>query len=117
MKGPSHGGSQLASGGLDPSQYQIADIEVALLDIFVVVAAKLLLIPGMLESCRETVLLSQVEIGLPSCFGLALVVVLGVRSTKGGIRREDSLRTIDHEEGEVAGGPTSLRAQPPYYSR
>ena len=35
--------------GLDPSEYQIADVEVALLDIFVVKITKLLLIPGMLE--------------------------------------------------------------------
>ena len=40
-----------------------------------------------------------------------------MRGTKGDIRQEDSLRTIVHEEGGVAGGPTSLRAQPPYYSR
>ena len=71
----------------------------------------------MLESCRETVLHSRVEIGSPSCFGLTLVIVLGVRGTKGDIRREDSLRTVVHEEVGVAGGPTSLRAQPPYYSR
>ena len=58
----------------------------------------------------------RVEIGSPSCFGLALVIVLGVRRTKGDIRMEDGLRTVDHEEGGVAGGPTSLRVQPPYYS-
>ena len=40
-----------------------------------------------------------------------------MRSTKGDIRREDSLRTVDHEEEGVASGLTSLRAQPPYYSR
>ena len=62
-------------------------------------------------------LLSRVEVCSPSCFGFAFVVVLGVRGTKGDIRREDSLRTLDHEEGGVAGGPTSLCAQPPYYSR
>ena len=80
------------------------------------VTTKLLLVPGMLECCRETVLLDRVEFNSPSGFGLALVVVLGVQSTKGDIRREDSLRTVDHEEGGVTGGPTSLRAQPPYYS-
>ena len=74
----------------------------------------LLLLPGMLESCRETVLLSLVEVGSSSCFGFALVVVLGVRSTNGNICQEDSLRTVDHEEGGVNGGPDSLRAQPPY---
>ena len=51
----------------------------------------------------------RVEVSSPSCFGLALVVILGVWITKGDIRREDSLRTVDHEEGGVAGGPTSLR--------
>ena len=30
-------GSYLASGGLDPSEYQVADVEVALLDIFVMI--------------------------------------------------------------------------------
>ena len=69
----------------------------------------------MLKGCRQTVLLGQVEVYLPSCFGLAFVVFLGVQSTKGNIRREDSLRTVDHEEGGVAGGLASLRAQPPYY--
>ena len=72
--------------------------------------------PGVLEGCRQIVLLGRVEVYSPSCFGLAFVVVLGVRSTKGNIRREDSLRTIDHEEGGVVGGPTSLRAQPLYNS-
>ena len=62
-----------------------------------------------------SVLLSRVEIGSPSGFALTLVIVLGVQSTKADIRREDSLRTVDHEEGGVAGGPTSLRTQPPYY--
>ena len=62
------------------------------------------------------VLLGRVEIYVLSCFGLAFIVVLGVRGTKGDIRQEDSLKTIDHEEGAVAGGLTSLRAQPPYYS-
>ena len=71
----------------------------------------------MLEGCRQTVLLGRVEVCPPSYFGLAFVVVLGVQSTNGNIRWEDSLRTIDHEEGGVAGGLTSLRAQPPYYSR
>ena len=61
-------------------------------------------------------LLGQVEMCSPSCLGLAFIIVLGVRSTKGDIRREDSLRTVDHEEGGVAGGPTYLRAQSLYYS-
>ena len=39
-----------------------------------------------------------------------------MQSTKGNIRREDSLRTVDHEEAGVASGPASLRTQPPYYS-
>ena len=62
------------------------------------------------------VLLGRVEVCSPSCFGFAFVVVLGVRGTEGDIRRENSLRTVDHEEGGVAGGPTSLRAQSLYYS-
>ena len=80
------------------------------------VTTELLLVPGMLKGCRETVLVSRVEIGSSSGFDLALVVVLGVRSTKGDIRQEDSIRTVDHEEGGVAGSLTFLRAQPPYYS-
>ena len=106
---------ELACLGLDPSEYQVANVEVVLLDIFVMITTELLLVPGMLECCRETVLLDRVEFNSPSGFGLALVVVLGVQSTKADIRREDSLRTVDHEEGGVAGGPTSLRTQPPYY--
>ena len=61
-------------------------------------------------------LLGRVEVCSPSCFGLTFIVVLGVRGTKGDIRRVDGLRTVDHEEGGVAGGSASLRAQPPYYS-
>jgi hypothetical protein len=102
---------------MDPSEYQIANVEVALLDIFVVVTTKLLLIPAVLEGCREMVLLSRVKIGSLSGFGLTMIVVLGVQSTKNDIHREDSLKTINHEEGGVAGGLTSLCAQPPYYSR
>ena len=30
-------GSQLASGGLDSSEYQVTDVEVALLDVFVMI--------------------------------------------------------------------------------
>jgi hypothetical protein len=33
-----------------------------------------------------------------------------VWSTEGNIRREDSLRTVDHEEEGVTGRPASLRA-------
>ena len=100
MKGPSH-----AEVSFPPGDWTF----------FVMITTKLLLVLGVLEGCHETVLLGRVEIGSPSCFGLALVVVLGVRSTKGDIRMEDGLRTVDHEEGGVAGGPTSLRTQPPYY--
>ena len=110
-------GKLICLRGLDPSEYQIADVEVVLLDIFVVVTTKLLLVPDVLEGCREMVLLSRVKIGSPSGFGLTMIVVLGVQSTKDDICREDSLRTVNHEEGGVAGGLTSLRAQPPYYSR
>ena len=45
-------GSKIASGGLDPSEYQVADVEVALLDIFVMISTELLLGPGVLEGCR-----------------------------------------------------------------
>ena len=72
------------------------------------VTTKLLLVPGVLEGCHETVLFSRVEIGSPSGFGLALVVVLGVWSPKGNIRREDSLITVNHEEGGVTSGLTLI---------
>ena len=103
-------GSEFASGGLDPSEYQVADVKVVLLDILVMIAVKLLLVLGMLESSSEAVLFSRVDVGLPGSFSLALVIVLGVRGTKGDIRREDSLRAVDHEEGGVTGGPASLCA-------
>ena len=45
-------GSYLTSGGLDPSEYQVANVEVTLLDVFVVITTELLLIPGVLEGCR-----------------------------------------------------------------
>ena len=45
-------GSKLASGGLDRSEYQVTDIEVTLLDIFVMITTELLLVPGVLEGCR-----------------------------------------------------------------
>ena len=51
-------GKLICLRGLDPSEYQIADVEVVLLDIFVVVTTKLLLVPDVLEGCREMVLLS-----------------------------------------------------------
>ena len=38
-EGPFPWGSYLASGGLDPSEYQVANVEVALLDIFVMITA------------------------------------------------------------------------------
>ena len=41
-------GSWLASEGLDLPEYQVADVEVALLDIFVVITTKLLPILGVL---------------------------------------------------------------------
>ena len=68
-----------------------------LLDVFIVVTTKLLLVHGVLEGCRKAVLISLVEICLPSGYGLTLVVVLGVRSTKGNIHREDGLRTVNDE--------------------
>ena len=34
------------------SEYQVADVEVALLDVFVMITMKLLLVPDVLEGCR-----------------------------------------------------------------
>ena len=70
----------------------------------------------MLESCREAMLFSRVKVGLLGSFSLALVVILGAWSAEGNIHREDGLRTLDHEEGVITGGPASLCAQSPYYS-
>lgn len=61
-------------------------------------------------------LFGQVDVGLPGSFGLVRVVILGVQSTKGDIRRKNSLRTVDLEEGGITGGLASLRAQSPHYS-
>ena len=46
-----------AGGRLDSSQNQIADIEVALVDIAVMIAPELLLISHMLDGGRQAVLL------------------------------------------------------------
>ena len=71
-----------AGGRLDSSQNHIADVEVALVNIAIMVAPELLFISRMLDGGRQAVLLCRVDVGASSCFGFVLVVVLDAKSTK-----------------------------------
>ena len=55
-----------AGGRLDSSQNQIANIEVALVDIAVMIAPELLLISRMLDGGRQAVLLCRVDVSASS---------------------------------------------------
>ena len=79
-------------GRLDSSQNQVAGIEVALMDIAIMIAPKLLLLSRMLS------------------VGFILVVVLDAQSTKSYVRWQDCFRTVHHEEWRVVGSPASLCA-------
>ena len=87
-----------AGGRLDSSQNLVADIEVALMDVAIMIAPELLLISRMLYGGRQEVLLCRVDVSASSRFGFVLVVVLDARSTKSYVRWQDCFRTVHHEE-------------------
>ena len=101
---------------LDSSQNQVADIEVSLLYIAIMIAPELLLISRMLYGGRQEVLLCRVDVSASSRFGFILVVVLDARSTKSYVQWQDCFRTVHYEEWCVAGSPASLCAESPNYS-
>ena len=105
-----------AGGRLDSSQNQVADIEVALVDIAIMIAPELLLISRMLYGGRQVVLLCRVDVGASSRFGFVFIIVLDAQSTKSYVRWQDYFRTVHHEEWRVADGPAFLRAESPNYS-
>ena len=71
-----------AGGRLDSSKNQVADIEVALVNVAIMIAPELLLISRMLDGGRQAVLLCRVDVRASSRFGFVPVVVLDARSTK-----------------------------------
>ena len=54
---------------LDSSQNQVADVEVALVDVAIMIAPELLLISRVLDGGRQAVLLCRVDVGTSSSFG------------------------------------------------
>ena len=76
-----------AGCGSDSTENQVADMEISLLHVPVMIVPELLFVSGMLEGSREAMLLSRVEVSSLSSLDLALVGVLGVRSTEGNILR------------------------------
>ena len=102
---------------MDSSQNQVADVEVALVDVAIMIAPELLFISRVLYGGRQAVLLSRVDVGASSQFGFVFVIVLDARSTKSYVRWLDYFRTVHHEEWRIAGSPASLCAEPPDYSR
>jgi hypothetical protein len=46
-----------AGVGLDPAEDQVADVEIAIMHVAVVVAPELLLVPSVLQGCGDAVLL------------------------------------------------------------
>ena len=104
-------------GQLDSSQNQVADVDVALVDIAIMIAPQLLLISRMLSGGHQAVLLCRVDVGASSHFGFVFVVVLDARSTKSYVRWQDCFRTVHHKEWRVAGSPAFLCAETPDYSR
>ena len=67
---------------LDSSKDQVADVEVVLVDVAIMIAPGLLLISRVLYGGRQGVLLYRVDVGASSHFGFIFVVVLDARSTK-----------------------------------
>ena len=107
----------MSTGGrLDSSQNQVADVEVALVDVAIMIAPALLLISRMLYGGRQAVLLWRVDVGALSYFSFILIVVLDARGTKSYVQWQDCFRTVHHEEWRVIGGPVSLCAESPNYS-
>ena len=87
-----------AGGRLDSSQDQVANVEVALVDVAIMIAPELLLISRVLDGGCQAVLLCRVNVRAPSRFGFVLVVVLDARSTKSYVRWQDCFKTVHHEE-------------------
>ena len=101
----------MSSGSrLDSSQSQVADVEVALMDVVIMIAPELLLISRVLNGGRQAVLLCRVDVYASSHFDFIFVVVLDARSTKSYVRWQDCFRTVHHEKWRVAGSPASLCA-------
>jgi len=71
-----------AGGRLDSSKNQVANIEVTLVNVAIMIAPELLLISLVLDGGRQAVLLYRIDVRALSCLSLVLVVVLGARSTK-----------------------------------
>ena len=85
-------------GRLDSTQNQVANVEVSLLYVAIMIAPELLLISRMLYGGRQAVHLCRVDVGASSCFGFVFVKVLDARSTKSYVRWQDCFRTVHHEE-------------------
>ena len=84
---------------LNPSEDQVADVEGALLDVAVVVATKLLIVASLPHYCGDPMLLEAVEVDATSLLRFTFIVMLYARRTEDDVCREDSLRTVDQEEG------------------
>ena len=83
-KGAFPWGRQLicAGGRLDSSQNQVADVEIVLVDVAIMIAPELLLISRVLYGGCQTVLLCRVDVGASSRLGFVFVVVLDAQRTK-----------------------------------
>ena len=103
-------------GRLDSSLNQVTDVEVALVNVAIMIAPELLLISRVLDGGRQAVLLCRVDVCASSRFGFVLVVVLDARSTKSYVQWQDYFRTVHYEEWRITGGPASLCTESPNYS-
>ena len=90
---------------LDEAEYQIPDIEGPTPHPTAVVPAQRLLVLSRAEEGNVVRLVELIHGILEGCLGSLLVVRPDPRCSIVKVDREDSLETIDHEEGCVDSGP------------
>ena len=100
---------------LDKAKYQVSDVEGPTPHPTAVVPAQHLLVLGRVKEGNITCFIELIHGILEGCLSSLLVVHPDPHYSIVEVSREDSLGTIDHEEGCVAGGPAGGRPQAPQH--
>ena len=96
---------------LNEAEHQVPDVDCPTLHPTAVVPAQCLLVLGRVEEGNITRLVELIHGILKGRLGSLLVVRPDPRRSIVEVGREDSLRTIDHEEGCIASAPTGGHPQ------
>ena len=98
---------------LDEAEYQVPDVEGSTSHPTVVVPAQRLLVLSRAEKGNVVSPIELIHGILEGCLGSLLVVRSDPRCSIVEVGRDDSLRTVDHEEWYVANGPAGGHPKAP----